>query len=135
LTLALTPALRPTDTVARLIGAAEEIRRVLHQFAAGFLTEPAPRVLEGLAEISSVAPPPAGPVDLRYLQQVSLLQESITQALDTLATCRPSALAAAQGPAEVDQAFDAALAAAVAGVKASQHLLASALGHSGDSPA
>jgi len=134
-TPALTPALRPTDTAARLIGAAEEIRRVLHQFAAGFLTEPAPRVLEGLAEISSVAPPPAGPVDLRYLQEVSLLQESITQALDTLATCRPSALAAAQGPAEVDQAFDAALAAAVAGVKASQHLLASALGHSGDSPA
>jgi chemosensory pili system protein ChpA (sensor histidine kinase/response regulator) len=132
---ALTPTLTPTDTAARLIGAAEEIRRVLHQFAAGFLTEPAPRVLEGLAEISSVAPPPAGLVDLRYLQQVALLQESITQALDTLAHCRPSAAAAAQDPTEADQAFDAALAAAVAGVKASQQLLASALGHSGDYPA
>lgn len=135
LTPAWTPALTPTDTAARLIGAAEEIRRVLHQFAAGFLTEPAPRVLEGLAEISSVAPPPAGPVDLRYLQQVAILQESITQALDTMAICRPSAAAAVQDPVEADQAFDAALAAAVAGVRASQHLLASALGHSGDSPA
>ena len=134
-TPAWTPGLTPTDTAARLIGAAEEIRRVLHQFAAGFLTEPAPRVLEGLAEISSVAPPPAGPVDLRYLQQLGLLQKSITQALDTLGNCRPSAAAAAQDPAEADQAFEAALAAAVAGVKASQHLLASALGHSGDSPA
>lgn len=130
-----TPTLTPTDTAARLIGAAEEIRRVLHQFAAGFLTEPAPRVLEGLAEISSVAPPPAGPVELRYLHKVVLLQESITQALDTLAHCRPSAAAAVQDPAEADQAFDAALAAAVAGVKASQQLLASALGHNGDAQA
>jgi hypothetical protein len=81
------------------------------------------------------APPPAGPVDLRYLQQLGLLQKSITQALDTLGNCRPSAAAAAQDPAEADQAFEAALAAAVAGVKASQQLLASALGHSGDSPA
>jgi len=134
-TPAWTPGLTPTDTAARLIGAAEEIRRVLHQFAAGFLTEPAPRVLEGLAEISSVAPPPAGPVELRYLHKVVLLQESITQALDTLAHCRPSAAAAVQDPAEADQAFDAALAAAVAGVKASQQLLASALGHNGDAQA
>jgi hypothetical protein len=108
---------------------------VLHQFAAGFLTEPAPRVLEGLAEISSVAPPPAGPVDLRYLQQIALLQERITQALDTLAICRPSTAAAVQDPVEADQAFDAALAAAVAGVRASQQLLASALGHNGDARA
>jgi hypothetical protein len=92
-------------------------------------------VLEALAEISSVAPPPAGPVDLRYLQQVAILQESITQALDTMAICRPSAAAAVQDPVEADQAFDAALAAAVAGVKASQQLLASVLGHNGDAPA
>ena len=40
-----------TDNEARLfINAAEEIRRLLHQFAAGFLKEPAPELLARLAE-------------------------------------------------------------------------------------
>ena len=40
-----------TDEEARLfVNAAEEIRRLLHQFAAGFLKEPAPELLARLAE-------------------------------------------------------------------------------------
>ncbi len=40
-----------TDDEARLfVNAAEEIRRLLHQFAAGFLKEPAPELLARLAE-------------------------------------------------------------------------------------
>ncbi len=40
-----------TDEEARLfVNAAEEIRRLLHQFAAGFLHEPAPELLARLAE-------------------------------------------------------------------------------------
>ncbi len=128
-TPSLPPALTPSEAADRLILAAEEIRRVLHQFAAGFLTEPAPRALERLVEISHVAPQPIGPNDLRYLQAASRFQASVTQALDRLAGYRPSAVAASLDPADADRAFNAAWEEAVSGLKASQRLLESLQGH------
>lgn len=124
-TPSLPPALTTSETADRLTMAAEEIRRVLHQFAAGFLTEPAPQALERLAEISHLAPQPIGPNDLRYLQEALRLQDTATKALGRLAGYRPTAVAGSPDPADADRAFDAAWAEAVAGLKASQRLLES----------
>jgi len=45
-----------------LVAAAEEVRRLLHQFAAGFLREPTDRILEALREVAA-SPMPAEPPD------------------------------------------------------------------------
>ena len=118
-------ALTTGEATDRLLMAAEEIRRVLHQFAAGFLTEPAPRVLQRLVEITHVTPQSIGPNDLRYLQEAARLQAGVTRALDRLAAFRPSLVAASVDPAESDRDFDAVWTAAVADLKASQQLLES----------
>ncbi|HYP83344.1 Hpt domain-containing protein [Variovorax sp.] len=49
---------------AVLVLAAEELRRLLHQFAAGVLKEPAPETLDGLRELASAPAPVSTPAPL-----------------------------------------------------------------------
>jgi len=44
-----------------LIDAADELRRLLHQFAAGFLREPSPQTLDALREVAASAEAPSQP--------------------------------------------------------------------------
>ena len=76
-----------------LIDAAEDIRRLLHQFAAGFLKQPDPVILQALREIdfadeaseSSVAVP--GPEDA---ESPVALQESVSAAVPRAAPVSPA---------------------------------------------
>ena len=63
-------------------GAAEEIRRLLHQFAAGFLKAPDPQVLESLHSVPSLEFAPSAPSLLGDLDFVGVL-EAPAEAADT----------------------------------------------------
>jgi chemosensory pili system protein ChpA (sensor histidine kinase/response regulator) len=122
------------DAASRLLEAAEEIRRLLHQFAAGFLTEPSPQVLERLADIGSVALAPIGPTGLRYLQGVAQAQTSAAQALQRLEACRPSSLAGLHSGAEADAVFEAAWVQAAQDLHEAQRLVGTVLAGLGNPP-
>jgi chemosensory pili system protein ChpA (sensor histidine kinase/response regulator) len=120
-------AAAPGRAAQHLTAAAEEMRRVLHQFAAGFMTEPSAVVLARLDDCladptpealpDTVSPAPEG--ELQSLHDLAALQADIAQALDRLATGQPS---------------DAAFADAAARVKDAQRLLETVLGQTGGRP-
>lgn len=150
---ALAPAGLPADAPERLTAAAEEVRRVLHQFAAGFLTEPLPDLvnrlvacLPTLAMPSALAPglaapmssltltaeaavslSPLGPGEVGSLHEIAGLQSAVAQALARLAHCRPSLARTATDLDAAEQAFEAAWADASAGLAACERLLAAVL--------
>ncbi|MES2977679.1 MAG: Hpt domain-containing protein [Pseudomonadota bacterium] len=68
------------------VDTAEDIRRLLHQFAAGFLKEPNARLLAGLSELDFTEPTPSR---LAALQDEWALQEETVQDIPPLR--RPSA--------------------------------------------
>lgn len=106
-----------------LTAAADEIRRVLHQFAAGFLTEPSAACVQCLTECladplllsasgqraaGSSAQPLSDEEELQSLHDLASLQAELAMALDRLAQVRPSQVASASNVAVADQHFDLA---------------------------
>jgi len=149
------PSLHMAPDVAaqHFTAAADEVRRVLHQFAAGFLTEPSPVCLARLAsclpvaDISdravspseplmgppgepfaqAVALPQAGPSPSGYLQDVVELQAGVQQALERLSQFRPSKVPALADLEDADRAFDSAWAEAAERLAACERVLQTVL--------
>ena len=61
--------------------AAEDLRRLLHQFAAGFLKQPAPGLLQALQEIACFEFSGLAPVSLSFTEETSSLLEQLGGAL------------------------------------------------------
>lgn len=116
-------AAAPAWAALNLTAAVEEMRRVLHQFAAGFLTEPSQACVQRLAEClgdrlpSSAAEhrdggsgvkPLSDEEELQSLHDLASLQTELAMALDRLAQVRPSQVASASNVAVADQHFDLA---------------------------
>jgi len=143
----------PDVAAQHFTAAADEVRRVLHQFAAGFLTEPSPVCLARLAsclpvaDISdravspseplmgppgepfaqAVALPQAGPSPSGYLQDVVELQAGVQQALERLSQFRPSKVPALADLEDADRAFDSAWAEAAERLAACERVLQTVL--------
>jgi hypothetical protein len=131
-----------------LTAAAEEMRRVLHQFAAGFLTEPSAACAERLAECLADHLPSFGSghraagsgtrsrsddEELQSLHDLASLQTELASALDRLAQVRPSQAAAVSDLAVADQHFDRAWSEANDRLAASEGLIRSLLDRPRDS--
>lgn len=121
---------------------AEEIRRVLHQFAAGFLTEPSADRVQQLAQCLAdpLSPAAGGPRaarsgapnlsvqgELQSLHDLAGLQTELASALDRLAQVRPSQAAAAADLALADQHFERAWSQATDRLAAAESLVRSLL--------
>ncbi|MEI6028713.1 MAG: hypothetical protein WCT47_18700 [Betaproteobacteria bacterium] len=143
----------PAWAAQTLTAAAEEVRRVLHQFAAGFLTEPSaacvarlgqcladppspslgllpgagdsPAASEDAAGSSAVPLSEAG--ELRSLHDLASLRDSLASALDRLALSRPSEAAAASDLAAADRRFGDAWSEASDRLAATEDLIRSLL--------
>lgn len=138
----------PAWAARNLTAAVEEMRRVLHQFAAGFLTEPSVACAERLAECladhlpSSVSGHRAAgsgtrsrsdDEELQSLHDLASLQTELASALDRLAQVRPSQAAAVSDLAVADQHFDRAWSEANDRLAASEGLIRSLLDRPRDS--
>ncbi len=66
---------------AALVTAADEVRRLLHQFAAGFLREPAPAVLQALRDIA-LAPPAAAEAPAAVAPALALAPAAVIEGVD-----------------------------------------------------
>ena len=128
----------PDWAAQHLTAAAEEMRRVLHQFAAGFLTEPSTACAQGLAECQADPPPssasghsatrsgaqpPSDEGQLQSLHDLASLQTELASALDRLAQVRPSQAAAASDLAVAEQQFDRAWSEATDRLAAAEGLI------------
>ena len=111
-----------TEEQARaFMAAAEDIRRLLHQFAAGFLKEPSQDVLEQLrqileAEVVNTLSPPEeeADADLAAMQPQAAPAEPAVNATPALVPRGPVVPALSAGHADYDQQVDDAIAHAVA---------------------
>ena len=132
----------PAWAALNLTAAAEEMRRVLHQFAAGFLTEPSAACVQRLAECladplpsSAAGHRAAGSGaqslsvegELQSLHDLASLQTELSSALDRLAQVRPSQAASASDLAVADQHFDRAWSEATDRLAAAEGLIRSLL--------
>jgi chemosensory pili system protein ChpA (sensor histidine kinase/response regulator) len=132
----------PAWAAVNLTAATEEIRRVLHQFAAGFLTEPSASSVQRLAECltdplpssalghraaGSGAQPLSDEGELQSLHDLASLQTELSSALDRLAQVRPSQAAAASDLAVADEHFDRAWSEATDRLAAAEGLVRSLL--------
>lgn len=132
----------PAWAALNLTAAVEEMRRVLHQFAAGFLTEPsavcARRLAECLADRlpssaaghrggGSTAQPRSEEDELQSLHDLASLQAELAMALDRLAQVRPSQVASVSNVAVADQHFDRAWSEATDRLAAADGLVRSLL--------
>jgi hypothetical protein len=132
----------PAWAAQHLTAAADEMRRVLHQFAAGFLTEPSAACVQHLAECladplpsaatghraaRACAQPPSDEGELQSLHDLASLQTELASALDRLAQVRPSQAAAASDLAVADQHFDRAWSEATDRLAAAEGLIRSLL--------
>jgi hypothetical protein len=138
----------PAWAARNLTAAVEEMRRVLHQFAAGFLTEPSAACAERLAECLADHLPSFGSghraagsgtrsrsddEELQSLHDLASLQTELASALDRLAQVRPSQAAAVSDLAVADQHFDRAWSEANDRLAASEGLIRSLLDRPRDS--
>lgn len=125
-----------------LTAAAEEMRRVLHQFAAGFLTEPSAVCVQRLAECladplpssasghraaGSGAQPRSDEDELQSLHDLASLQTELSSALDRLAQARPSQAASASDLAVAEEHFSRAWSEATDRLAAAEGLIRSLL--------
>ncbi len=132
----------PAWAALNLTAAVEEMRRVLHQFAAGFLTEPSAVCLQRLAECladrlpssaaghrgaGSGAQPLSDEDELQSLHDLASLQTELAMALNRLAQVRPSQVASASNVAVADQHFDRAWSEAADRLAAADGLVRSLL--------
>lgn len=132
----------PAWAALNLTAAVEEMRRVLHQFAAGFLTEPSAVCAQRLAECladplpsSAAGHHAAGPGaqsrldedELQSLHDLASLQTELSSALDRLAQVRPSQAASASDLAVADEHFDRAWSEATDRLAAAEGLIRSLL--------
>jgi hypothetical protein len=143
----------PAWVAQTLTAAAEEMRRVLHQFAAGFLTEPSAACVARLGQcladpqapsfglLPPAGDPPAASADaaspsavphsdageLRSLHDLASLRAGLALALDRLALSRPSEAATAADLAAADRRFDDAWSEAAARLAAAEDLIQSLL--------
>jgi hypothetical protein len=132
----------PAWAALNLTAAVEEMRRVLHQFAAGFLTEPSPVCARRLAECladrlpssaaghrgaGSGAQPRSEEDELQSLHDLASLQTELAMALDRLAQVRPSQVASVSNVAVADQHFDRAWSEATDRLAAADGLVRSLL--------
>jgi len=138
----------PAWAARNLMAAVEEMRRVLHQFAAGFLTEPSAACAERLAECLADHLPSSGSghraagsgtrsrsddEELQSLHDLASLQTELASALDRLAQVRPSQAAAVSDLAVADRHFDRAWSEANDRLAASEGLIRSLLDRPRDS--
>ena len=115
---------------------------MLHQFAAGFLTEPSAACVQRLAEClaeplpssasghrlaRSGAQPVSDEGELQALHDLARLQTDLSSALNRLAQVRPSRVAAASDLAVADQHFDRAWSDATDRLAAAEGLIRSLL--------
>ena len=132
----------PAWAALNLTAAVEEMRRVLHQFAAGFLTEPSAVCVQRLAECladrlpssaaghrgaGSGAQPRSDEDELQSLHDLASLQTELSSALDRLAQVRPSQVASVSNVAVADQHFDRAWSEATDRLAAAEGLIRSLL--------
>ena len=132
----------PAWAALNLTAAAEEMRRVLHQFAAGFLTEPSAVCVQRLAECladrlpssasghraaGSGAQPRSDEDELQSLHDLASLQTELSSALDRLAQARPSQAASASDLAVADEHFNRAWSEATDRLAAAEGLIRSLL--------
>ncbi|MEI8265888.1 MAG: hypothetical protein WCI59_09105 [Betaproteobacteria bacterium] len=132
----------PAWAALNLTEAVEEMRRVLHQFAAGFLTEPSAACVQRLAECLSDRLPHSASGhradgsgarsvsddgELQSLHDLASLQTELASALDRLAQVRPSQAASASDLAVADQHFDRAWSEATDRLAAAEGLIRSLL--------
>jgi hypothetical protein len=132
----------PAWAALNLTAAVEEMRRVLHQFAAGFLTEPSAVCVQRLAECladrlpssaaghrgaGSGAQPRSDEDELQSLHDLASLQTELSSALDRLAQARPSQAASASDLAVADEHFNRAWSEATDRLAAAEGLIRSLL--------